>query len=127
MVPVLPDHEQTRSPSPGVQVAPACAEAHSREGALGCLRSTRGTRMIIGTDDRKGIKWPLFAVLVVVCGLLIGGASFMQRSALTSKVKSQESKASVVVRQIVAPAVAKANLTKPLPSGTAAKLRNQLQ
>ncbi len=83
--------------------------------------------MIIGTDDRKGIKWPLFAVLVVVCGLLIAGASFMQRSALTSKVKSQESKASAIVRQIVAPAAATANLTKPLPRGTAAKLRNQLQ
>src|SRR5439155_7072525 len=83
--------------------------------------------MIIGTDDRRGIKWPLFAVLVVMCGLFVAGASFMQRSALTSKVKSQESKASAIVRQIVAPAAATANLTKPLPSGTAAKLRNQLQ
>ncbi|TMK36748.1 MAG: hypothetical protein E6G58_04290 [Actinobacteria bacterium] len=83
--------------------------------------------MIIGTDDRRGIKWPLFAVLVVMCGLFVAGASFMQRSALTSKVKSQESKASAIVRQIVAPALGGANLTKPLPSGTAVKLRNQLQ
>jgi hypothetical protein len=83
--------------------------------------------MIIGTDDRKGIKWPLFAVLVVVCGLLFAGASFMQQSALTSKVKSQESKASAIVRQTVAPAVQGVSLAKPLPAATAGKLRSQLR
>ena len=83
--------------------------------------------MIIGTDDRKGIKWPLFAVLVVVCALLFAGASFMQQSALTSKVKSQESKASAIVRQTVAPAVQGVSLAKPLPAATAGKLRSQLR
>jgi len=38
--------------------------------------------MIIGTDDRKGSKWPLFAVLVVACGLLIAGTSFMQKATI---------------------------------------------
>ena len=83
--------------------------------------------MIIGTDDRRGIKWPLFAVLVVVCGLLFAGASFMQQSALTSKVNGQESKASAIVRQTVAPALQGVNLAKPLPAATAGKLRNQLR
>jgi hypothetical protein len=83
--------------------------------------------MIIGTDDRKGIKWPLFAASVVVCGLLFAGASFMQQSALTSKVKSQESKASAIVRQTVAPAVQGVSLAKPLPAATAGKLRSQLR
>src|SRR2546427_5207239 len=77
--------------------------------------------MIIGTDDRKGIKWPLFAVLVVVCGALFAGASFMQQSALTSKVNSQETKASAIVRQTVAPAVQGASLANPLPAATAGK------
>ena len=75
--------------------------------------------MIIGTDDRKGSKWPLFAVLVVVCGLLVAGASFMQKTALTSKVDAQESKALAVVRQTIAPIVGEANLAKPLPEATA--------
>jgi hypothetical protein len=83
--------------------------------------------MIIGTDDRKGIKWPLFAVLVVVCGALFAGASFMQQSALTSKVNSQETKASAIVRQTVAPAVKGASLAKPLPAATAGKLGSQLR
>jgi len=83
--------------------------------------------MIIGTDDRKGIKWPLFAVLVLVCGLLFAGASFMQQSALTSKVKGQESKASAIARQTVVPAVRGVSLTKPLPAATAGKLRSQLR
>jgi len=83
--------------------------------------------MIIGTDDRKGSKWPLFAVLVVACGLLIAGTSFMQKTALASKVDAQESKASSVVRQTIAPIVGGANLTEPLPEATATKLRNQLR
>src|SRR5436309_198311 len=83
--------------------------------------------MIIGTDDRKGIKWPLFAVLVLVCGLLFAGASFMQQSALTSKVKGQESKASAIARQTVVPAVRGVSLTKPLPAATAGKLRSHLR
>src|SRR5438128_3118739 len=83
--------------------------------------------MIIGTDDRKGIKWPLFAVLVAVCGLLFAGASFMQQSALTSKVNGQESKASAIVRQTVAPAVQGVSLAKPLLAATAGKLRSQLR
>ncbi|MDP9301662.1 MAG: hypothetical protein M3P43_12340, partial [Actinomycetota bacterium] len=89
--------------------------------------STRGARMIIGTDDRKGSKWPLFAVLVVVCALLVVGASFMQKTALTSKVDDQESKASALVRQTVAPVIEQASLAKPLPAGTATKLLNQLR
>jgi hypothetical protein len=83
--------------------------------------------MIIGTDDRKGSKWPLFAVLVVACGLLIAGTSFMQKTALASKVDAQESKASAVVRQTIAPIVGGANLAEPLPEATATKLRNQLR
>ena len=83
--------------------------------------------MIIGTDDRKGIKWPLFAALVVVCALLFAGASFMQQSALTSKVNGQESKASAIVRQTVSPAIQGESLAKPLPAATAGKLRSQLR
>src|SRR6478672_4989659 len=89
--------------------------------------STRGTRMIIGTDDRKGSKWPLFAVLVVMCALLVVGASFVEKTTLASKVNDQESKASAVVRQTVAPIVGQASLARPLPEPIATKLRNQLR
>jgi len=83
--------------------------------------------MIIGTDDRKGSRWPLFAVLAVVCGLLIGGASFLHQSALSSKVADQESSASALVRQTVAPTTEHADLSRPLPRATTTKLRNQLR
>jgi hypothetical protein len=83
--------------------------------------------MIIGTDDRKGSKWPLFAVLMVMCGLLVAGASFVEKTALASKVNDQESKATAVVRQTIAPIVGQASLARPLPEPIAAKLRNQLR
>jgi hypothetical protein len=83
--------------------------------------------MIIGTDDRKGSRWPLFAVLMVMCGLLVVGASFVEKTTLASKVNDQESKASAVVRQTVAPIVGQASLARPLPEPIATKLRNQLR
>jgi hypothetical protein len=42
MCPVFGDLWKVRSPNPGVQVVPACAEAHSREGARRCLRRRVG-------------------------------------------------------------------------------------
>jgi len=123
----LPPPIRAVSPRSGVQVGPTDAEAQPVRG-VGLVWGTYdgGVTRVAKNARVRGSKWPLFAVLMLLCAGGVFGAWTMQRRALQTSIDEKVSRVGGIAVNTVSPSLVGVDLTKPLPGATADALTARL-